>query len=295
MSRKLLTGADLNNQKLTSLGDPTSATDAANKQYVDNVARGLAWKQEVRAASTGNVTISSAPSTLDGVSLTANDRLLLKNQTTATENGLYTFPGAGSPLVRATDADSSAEFAQGATVTVMAGTVNGDTVWTLTNDTPPVLGTDPLTWAQVGGGNLYTAGNGLTESPAGTFNVGAGNGVTVASDTVALASTVAGDGLTYTTGVLAVGAGTGLTVSVDAVAVDTSVVARHVAADVGNGSATSIAVTHNLGTRDVIVDLYDKTTFETVDCDVTRTDTTTVTLGFATAPAAAAYRAVIAG
>lgn len=65
MSKKVSNGLDLQNQRLVNLGDPAANTDAANKQYVDNVARGLSWKQPVRAASTGNVSLSAPGATPD--------------------------------------------------------------------------------------------------------------------------------------------------------------------------------------------------------------------------------------
>ncbi len=331
MARKYLNGIDLSNQRAVNLADPSSATDAATKQYVDNVARGLNWKQSVRAATTTNGTLATAyenGDTLDGVTLATGDRILLKDQTTGSENGIYTVNASGAPT-RALDADTSAEVTSGLAVTVTQGTVNGDKVFILTTNDPITLGTTALSFSTLGGGGTYTAGSGLTESPAGTFNVGAGNGITVNADDVALASSsagggltyttgvlavgagsgitvnaddvalassTAGNGLTYTTGVLAVGAGTGISVAADAVAVDTAVVSRHVAANVGDGSATQIDVTHNLGTKDVTVELYvNSGSNETVTADVSRPDTNTVRLNFAAAPTSAQYRVVVMG
>ncbi|MEW9530591.1 hypothetical protein [Microbispora sp. NPDC049125] len=333
MSRKVLNGLDLANQRIINLADPSSNGDAATKQYVDNVARGLDWKQSVRAATTTNGTLATAyanGSVIDGVTLATGDRILLKDQTTGADNGVYTVNGSGAPT-RAADADSSAEVTSGLAVTVTEGTVNGDKTYILTTNDPIVLGTTALSFSPLGGGGtVYTAGSGLTESPAGTFNVntgtgleistgtvriagaaagagltggagsalavGAGNGITVNADDVALASSTAGAGLTYTTGVLAVGAGTGISVAADAVAVDTAVVARHVAANVGDGSATQIDVTHNLGTYDVSVEVFvNSGSRETVDPDVSRPDTNTVRLNFATAPTSGQYRVVVQG
>lgn len=264
MPLKILNGADLNSQRIQNMGDPSGAQDAATKNYVDNVARGLDWKQSVRAASTGNVSVSSAPSSIDGVTLAANDRVLLKNQTTGSENGIYTFASAGAALTRALDADSSAEVTSGLAVTATEGTANGNTVWTLTTDDPITLGTTALVFAQVGGGGTsYTAGNGLTLTGS-TFDVGAGTGISVAADSVA---------------------------------VDTSVVARHVAFNVGDGTSTTISLAHNLGTYDVSVQVFlNSGTRENVLVDVQRgVDVNHVELIFATAPASSAYRAVVIG
>lgn len=331
MARKILNGLDLTNQRIVNLADPSAATDAATRQYVDAVARGLNWKQSVRAATTTNGTLATAyenGDTLDGVTLATGDRILLKDQTTGSENGIYIVAASGAPA-RAADMPAASD-GKGVAVTVTSGTVNADRVYIQTADTATV-GTDALTWSQLGGGGTsYTAGDGLSESPAGTFNVatgtgleissdavriaaaaagagltggagsalavGAGNGITVNADDVALASSTAGAGLTYTTGVLAVGAGTGISVAADAVAVDTAVVARHVAANVGDNSATQIDVTHNLGTRDIVVTLYvNSGSYEDVECDISRPDTNTVRLNFATAPTTSQYRVVVVG
>ena len=258
MARKFLTGIDLASQKLVNLADPSAGTDAVNLQTLDSRVRGLAWKDAARAASTGNVSLASPGASIDGVALTSGDRVLLKNQTAGAENGIYVWTGAAAALTRATDADSAAEL-NGATVTVTQGTTNSDKVWTQTADTI-ALGTTPLAWAQVGGGgSAYTAGNGLTLTGS-DFAVGAGTGVTVAADTVA---------------------------------VDTSVVVRKYAANVGNGSLTVIPITHGLGTADVTFKLRVTATGEIVDTDTTITDANTITFTFATAPAAGQYRVVV--
>lgn len=259
--RKFLTGIDLNNQKITSLGDPTGNTDAANKQYVDNVARGLYWKQPVRAASTANVSVTSPGASIDGVTLTSGDRVLLKAQTAGAENGIYVWTGAATALTRAVDADNGTELNPGTAVTITEGTVNGDKVFMIISDGAVTIGTTATTWGQFGGGITYTAGNGI--NVAGT--------------------------------VITAVATTGITVTGSGIGIDASVVTRKYAASVGNGSLTSIAVNHALGSRDVMVQVYDNATYDTVECDVVRTDTNNVTLTFASAPAASAYRCVVQG
>lgn len=314
MATKFLNGVDLASQKVINLADPTSNTDGANKQYVDAVARGLSWKRAVRAASTGNVSLSSAPATLDGVSLSANDRVLLKDQTTATENGIYVYASTGAALTRATDAQTG-DDARGMAVSVDSGTINNDRVYTQTAD-PGVIGTASLSFSQLGGaGTTYTAGAGLNESPAGTFNVTNTDGsITVAADTVSLGSGAAGAGLTLTSGVLDVAPGTGLEINADtiriatsaagagltggggsALAVDTSVVARKFSTSVGNGSLTSIAVTHSLGTQDVVVSVQEVSTHAYVVTDWVATSTSVVTLSFAVAPTTNQYRVTVIG
>src|SRR4051794_7585517 len=120
----------------TTLGansDSKLPTQKAVKTYVDNTLQGLSWKQPVRVATTGNGTLSSAfanGQTVDGVTLATGDRILIKDQSTASQNGIYVVQASGAP-VRASDADSSAELLN-ATVYVSEGTSNADTAWSQT-------------------------------------------------------------------------------------------------------------------------------------------------------------------
>ena len=296
MAVKFGNGIDLANQRLINLADPSSPTDAVNKQYADALVRGLSWKQAVRAASTtsGNLlTAYAAGQTLDGVVLQVGDRILLKDQGDASENGIYVVT-ADVPT-RAPDADDANEL-HGATVTVQEGTVNADRVYRLLTDNI-VLDTTPLVWTEVGGaGNIYVAGNGLTESPAGQFNVGAGSGISVTADAVSLASSVAGNGLTYNSGVLNVGAGNGIVVEVDAVAIDPNVVSQTKAVTIGNGSANSFQVNHNLGKRDVVVQVASTSPpYSVIFTDVELTDPNYVTVTFASPPPSNSYRVTVVG
>jgi hypothetical protein len=313
MAQKVGNGLDLQNQRILALGDPSGATDAANKQYVDGVARGLRWKESVRAASTTAGTLSTDfedGDTLDGITLATGDRILIKDQSTASENGIYVVNASGAPT-RALDL-ATASDAKGIAVTVANGTTNNDRVYIQTTD-PATVGTHNLAFSQLGGGGTaYTAGDGLTESPAGTFNVAPGSGLEISSDTVRIATAAAGDGLTGGGGsALAVQTGTGLEISSDAVrlaaqgtgisggagsvlSVDYSVVGSRVSANVGDNSSTSIAVTHNLGTRDVNVQVYrNSTPWDSILCDVERNSTSQVTLKFAVAPTTSEYRVVV--
>ena len=155
-----------NSQKITGLADPTADADAANKGYVDGVAQGLDVKDSVKATTTANGTLSSAfanGQTIDGVSLSTNDRILLKNQNTATENGIYTVNASGAPT-RADDLATGADAA-GAFVFVEQGTVNAENGFVCTsNKGSAVVGTNNLTFAQFSGAGQITAGNGLEKS-----------------------------------------------------------------------------------------------------------------------------------
>jgi hypothetical protein len=176
---------NLNSQKIINLADPTGGSDVANKQYVDALITGLSWKNAVSCATTGNITLSGYQ-VIDGFSATNVDRVLVKNQTNQTENGIY-IPATGA-WTRSTDMDLNTEFPSAA-VFVKLGTVNKDTAWTCTNDTAPVLGTTNIVWVQFAGGAAYVAGAGLTLTGT-VFDVGAGTGITVAADTVAVDTTV---------------------------------------------------------------------------------------------------------
>ena len=118
------------------------------------------------------------------------------------------------------------------------------------------------------------------------MQVGAGGGGEIVT---------AGAGLTKSGTTLDVGAGTGIVVGADTVSIDSAVVSRKYATAIGNGSLTSIPVTHNLGTRDVTVQVYDSTTYERIMVDEVRTDANTVNLTFAVAPATGSLRVVING
>jgi phage-related tail fiber protein len=145
-------------------GTVTNATDAATKAYVDGVASGLDVKASVRVATTANLDLSDAlenGDTVDGVTLATGDRVLVKNQSTGSQNGIYVVQASGA-AVRAADADSSAEVTPGLFTFVEEGTANGNTGWVLTTDAPITLGTTALVFSQFSGAATVTGGNGLT-------------------------------------------------------------------------------------------------------------------------------------
>jgi len=179
----------LNSQKITGLADPTGDNDAANKGYVDGVAQGLDVKDSVVATTTANGTLSTAfanGQSIDGVTLQTGDRILIKNQSTASQNGIYNVNASGAPS-RATDMATGANAA-GAFVFVEQGTVNAENGFTCTSDTgSAVVGTNNLTFAQFSGAGQITAGNGLQKS-GNTLNVDlkAGGGLQIESGEIAV-------------------------------------------------------------------------------------------------------------
>jgi len=142
---------------------PTADGHAATKAYVDSVQQGAYWKDAVNAASTANVDISSAPSSIDGVSLSSNDRVLLKDQTDSTENGVYVFSSAGSAMSRSSDFDNGNEF-PAAAVFVIAGSTNADKGYVCTNTSAPSLGTDSIAFSQFTGLGSVVAGDALVKT-----------------------------------------------------------------------------------------------------------------------------------
>ena len=172
----------LGGYRLTGLGDPQGAQDAVTKAYVDLTVQGLKPKQSVRAASVATIATLSGPMTLDGVALVAGDRVLVKDQTTVAQNGIYVV--AAGAWARSTDADVWGELVS-AYVFVESGTVNADMGYLATVDPGGTLGTTAVTFVQFTGAGQILAGAGLTKS-GNTLDVGAGTGLAVAADTVGL-------------------------------------------------------------------------------------------------------------
>ena len=170
--------------KITNLGTPTDAADAATKGYVDSVAEGLHIHESVVAATTTNVSLATALENgdiLDGITLATGNRILVKNQTTQSENGIYVVQASGQPT-RATDFDTATEVDSGDFVFVYSGTVNAGTGWVQTNR-PATIGTDAIVFTQFSGAGTYIGGAGMTLDGT-TFNIGAGTGIQVNADTI---------------------------------------------------------------------------------------------------------------
>jgi len=152
----------LNSQKITNLADCTADNDAANKGYVDGVAQGLDIKDSCVVVSTSNITLSGVQD-IDGVSVVANDRVLVGGQSTASQNGIYKVVSGGS-WTRADDMAAGADAA-GAFTFIEEGTTNAENGWVCTSDKgSAVVGTNNLTFAQFSGAGQITAGDGLQKS-----------------------------------------------------------------------------------------------------------------------------------
>ena len=263
MARKFFTDLDLQSvSKVINVPTPTAAGDAVPKSYVDSAVEGLAWTDSARVGTQSSINLASPGATIDGITMASQDRVLVRNQSTQTQNGIYVWNGASTALTRSLDASTFAELEQ-AVITVEEGSDAG------------------TTWRQ-------TQVNGTIESSNVLFT-SFGASSPVASETTA--------GIAELATQAEVDAGTD-----DARIITPLKLAnwsgriRKVSTNVGDGSATSYVVTHNLNTRDVIVRTFPNSgEYDDVEVDVQRTSTTTVTLVFATAPASNAYRVVVLG
>lgn len=171
-----MTGSlDSGNQKIVNVATPTASGDAATKGYVDTAIGNLNSlfdsKGSVRVATTANGTLATAfanGQTVDGVTLATGDRILLRAQSTAAENGIYTVNASGAPT-RATDMDAWAEV-PGALVIVEEGTANADTIWLCTSNQGGTLGSTSISWTQVTAGGYSNSNFVDKETPSGSVN-----------------------------------------------------------------------------------------------------------------------------
>ncbi|WP_337043870.1 hypothetical protein [Emticicia sp. 17c] len=178
---------DMGTRKITNLAAPVSANDAARLIDIQNTQAGLSGKESVRVATTVSITLSGTQ-TIDGVSVVAGDRVLVKNQTTASDNGIYVCASGG--WSRAADADTAGELKAGSYVFVTEGSTNADSGWVLSTDGAITIGSTAINWTQFSGGGQIVAGAGLTKSGNQLDVVSANTGrIVVNSDSIDLATT----------------------------------------------------------------------------------------------------------
>jgi hypothetical protein len=263
MSTKIWTDLDfISVSKVINLPNPTAASDAATKAYVDSVIEGLGWKESVVVASTGNINLASPGASIDGITLVTGDRVLVKDQTSVPTNGIYTFATSSTPMVRAADANTFLEL-EAAVVTVEEGTSGGSAFrQTAVNGT---LGSTNIVWTAFG--------------------------------TVAPAATTTTAGIVIRATQLEVDTGTDTAKYVTpATLVGYANRTRKFTQLIGDGSATSFVITHNFNTREVLVDVfYESGNYDTIIVDITRTSVNAVTIVFSNAPTSNQFRVVILG
>jgi len=195
---------DVGGKRVGNAANPTQSSDLTTKAYVDSMSNGLDVKASVRAATTANITLSNTQ-TVDGVALSVGDRVLVKNQSTGSQNGIYVV--ASGSWTRATDFDNSpdVEVSPGTFFFVEEGTTQADNGYVVSNDTAITIGTTAITFSQFSGAGQITAGAGLTKSGNTLDVVGTADRITVNTDSVDIASTYVGQSTITTLGTIGTG------------------------------------------------------------------------------------------
>ena len=302
---------------------PTDAAHIATKGYVDAARQGLDVKQSVRAATVGAINISAdleAGDLIDGVTLVAGDRVLVKDQSTATENGIYVAVASGAAS-RSSDANGTAdtgELKPGTFTFVEEGAVNSDKGFVVSTNGTITIGSTSIAWTQFSGAGSFTAGDGLSQS-GNTINVNVtSNRTAITADAIDISANYVGQSSITTLGTITTGVWNGTDVAVadggtgasDATTARTNLGIKTTAGAATTSAATlarvaaqgntahvsgtsTTAVVHNFNTTDVIVQVYEVATGETVVGDVNRTNADTVTVVLLGSHSANAFRIVV--
>lgn len=263
MARKFFTDLDLQStSKVINVPTPSAAGDAVPKSYVDSAVEGLAWKDSARVGTQSNINLSSPGATIDGVTMASQDRVLVRNQSTQSQNGIYVWNGSAVAMTRSLDASTFAELEQ-AIITVEEGTDAG-TTWRQTQINGTIDSSNVI-WT-----SFAAAAPAASETTAGIAELATQAEVDAGTDDLRIVTPLK----------LATWSGR----------------IKKYSANIGDGSATSYTITHSLNTRDVIIRVFPNSgNYDDVEVDVYRPSTTTATLVFATAPGVNAYRVVVIG
>ena len=262
MARRIFVDFDFQSaSKVINLPTPSATGDAVPKSYVDSLVEGLAWKDSCRVATQANLNLAAPGATIDGITMASGDRVLVRSQTTASENGIYVWNGAASAATRSLDASTFPELEQAVTTveegTSAAATYRQDQI----NGT---IGTNNINWVSFG-----TLAPSASETTAGIAEIATQAEVNTGTDDLRFLTPLK---LASWSGRI-----------------------KKFAVNIGDGSATSYTVTHNLASLDVVVTVFQNSNGEEVFTDVAHATTNTLTVVFATAPALNAFRVVVVG
>lgn len=254
---------DMGGQIVTNVGDPVLPSDATNKAYVDGVASGLDIKDSARIALDTNIDLAAPGDPIDGVTMAAGDRILLMGQTNAAENGIYVWTDAATALTRSADADASGEVNAGMFCFVEEGS-NADKGFVLTTDNPITVDTTPLAFTQFSGSGSV---------------VGTPDRILVTGNQVDIDPNYAGQASITDVGTVTTGTwqanvidvaygGTGAATPIGA-RLNLGATGKFYAT-FGDGTSTSYTLDHNLNTFDVVVEIYETATKQTIYADISR-------------------------
>jgi hypothetical protein len=304
---------------------PTDAAHIATKGYVDSARQGLDVKASVRVATTAAINLTTdleAGDVIDGVTLVAGDRVLVKNQSTASENGIYVAVASGAAS-RSSDANGTAdtgELTSGTFTFVEEGTVNFDSGFVISTDGTITVGTTGITWTQFSGAGSFEAGDGLSKSGTQVNVNVTSNRTAITADAIDISANYVGQSSITTLGTITTGVWNGTDVAVTdggtgasdaatartnlgiktsagAVTTTTSALAR-IAKQGCAASSTGVStttVTHNFNTTDVNVQIYEVSTGATVIGDVTRSNADTLSVVLYGTISANDYTIVVVG
>lgn len=290
-----------------AVADPSAATDAVNRQYLEAMMVGRTGGK-ARVCTSSNVTLAGgAPNVVDGITLVAGDVVLARSQTAPAQNGIYSVTslgtGSNGTWSRHADYDTWDELIS-AQIFIEVGTQYADTNWLCSSDRGGTLGTTAVNWVQLASSRDVTAGDGLVKD-GNTLDVNPDNvGIEIVADQVALKnngvtnSRLADMAANTLKGAVSAGDPADLTPAqarqILASDVANTSVARVVRFSVGNGSATSFDLTHSLGVQNVLVQVMEAAVNgNTVEADVIRLSTTVVRITFATAPTSNQYAVAV--